>query len=757
MSRIDIGFNMRSPQTEPATPEGFYRYTDDPMTGAICADLADLREKNLRGELSAEDYKEVKAQKKLGLHFYTPHAHFLKGYKSNEGQPVDSGMVIIDLDGCDYFPELYAEKLMGREEQLGITLVNRSASGCGGHVLFEIPEGLTRQQAQQWMAHEMGDVAFDKAVHELERGIYIPCRDYILYIDEKRMFGDERRPAVLTPEEIRRWQDDKQEAAPQRSVSYHQLDLQPCAPSARALAVFDETLNMTGIDLATLNRDGVRHNTLKLLLPTLCQMMSQEERLGVLHQKMPQYSMEKDCQTLVMDFYAKYVDPNRPMNQKQQAVFLKSLRLVGPEGEEEGQEQPARVWTVNPKKLPIGLRESLKGMPENMYVPLLVGLMPALMALASDVEVRYCDGRIHYLGGMAIIKAEQANNKSAVKEVVDLWLTTLRREDQAKRKHEEEVSEHNKGRKQSERAKVAPKEPIRVVPITISCSCLLKRLKFAQGKTLYSFCNEMDTLLKTNGAGSWSAKYDIYREAFDRGIWGQDYNSEQAESGMEPVAYNWTILSTPGALKKCFKGDNVENGLSSRIMLAEMPDGLFAKMTVFQSLDDSDVECIEEAVAILRSASGFYDTPRLRKALGRWVEEKRQEASLAVDRVMDTYRRRAAVIGFRCGVVVMLLAGKESKSCIEFALLMAEYTLYMQMKNFGPTLMSQYIKDSGECARNTKNRIIFDELPSTFLLADLRALKGAEFTDNALYSIIHRWTNEGWIEKNGKSWTKVKG
>ena len=58
--------------------------------------------------------------------------------------------------------------------------------------------------------------------------------------------------------------------------------LSPCAPSARALAAFDETLAMTGLDLVTLNRDGVRHNTLKLLLPTLCQMMPQEELLGVL-------------------------------------------------------------------------------------------------------------------------------------------------------------------------------------------------------------------------------------------------------------------------------------------------------------------------------------------------------------------------------------------------------------------------------------------------------------------------------------------
>jgi hypothetical protein len=36
---------------------------------------------------------------------------------------------------------------------------------------------------------------------------------------------------------------------------------------------------------------------------------------------------------------------------------------------------------------------------------------------------------------------------------------------------------------------------IRKVPITISCSTLLKRLKNADGHTLFSFGEELDTLL----------------------------------------------------------------------------------------------------------------------------------------------------------------------------------------------------------------------------------------------------------------------
>jgi hypothetical protein len=267
----------------------------------------------------------------------------------------------------------------------------------------------------------------------------------------------------------------------------------------------------------------------------------------------------------------------------------------------------------------------------------------------------------------------------------------------------------------------------------------------------------MDTLIKSNSAGNWSAKYDIYRMAFDRGRWGQDYNSDQAESGVAKVAYNWTILGTPGSIKRCFKAENVENGLSGRMMMSEIPDDPYAKFTVFGEPTADDIRNIEQAVAILRGSNGFFDTPRLRKAMADWVEDKRQEAALALDRVKAIFRKRSAVIGFRCGVIYMLLAGKESKSCLEFARTMADYTLYMQIKNFGPILQRQYEHQQYDGQQLHANHVIFNELPSTFVMADLRAMKGSEYSDGALYSIIHRWTKEGWIEKANKTtYKKIK-
>ena len=429
--------------------------------------------------------------------------------------------------------------------------------------------------------------------------------------------------------------------------------------------------------------------------------------------------------------------------------------------------------------LPIGLKESLVGVPVSMYMPVLCSVMPIAAAYADQVTVEYCDGNIHRLGLMSIIRGEQASNKSVCKNAVDLWKRQLDEEDALARKREEEWKERKKGRKANEKAPEDPHVLIRVVPVTVSCSTLLKRFKNAQGHTIYSFGEELDTLRKTNGAGSWSSKYDIYRLSFDFGEWGQDYNSDQAESGVVNVAYNWTMLGTYGAMRKCFKSDNIENGLSSRILVAEMPDSSFQKMPKFGKRSAEDEAKIQEAVTRLRSYSGFVDTPRLRKAIEEWVEQKRVEAAKDIDHVKDTYRKRAAVIGFRCGVIFHLLSlpptpsdwrgsteaqhtspsrgRKEGAACIKFALMMAEYCLSQQIKTFGEALQSQYVDAQDECQRYGANHSVFDQLAPVFTVDDLRALKRGFCSDVSLRKIISRWMRDGWIEKTDqKHWNKVK-
>ena len=366
-------------------------------------------------------------------------------------------------------------------------------------------------------------------------------------------------------------------------------------------------------------------------------------------------------------------------------------------------------------------------------------------AYADAVTVQYCDGGNQRLGLMSIIVGPQASGKSVCSKRVALWLRQMEEDDDKQRAIEEKWKEEKKGRKANEKAPEDPHVIIRNPPVTISCSTLLKRLKNAHGHCLYSFGEELDTLLKTNGAGSWSQKFDVYRLAFDNGKWGQDYNSDQAESGLVEVAYNITMLGTYGSLRKCFKGDNVENGLSSRMILAEMPDNAFAAMPKVSEIEADCTDIIEQSVTRLKSALGFVDTPQLRATIGDWVESKRLEAMADGDLVKDTYRKRAAVIGFRAGVVASILEGGETENVCRFAALIANYVIEKQTKFFGETFEEQVKVANGE-PRTTKSDTLFASLPEEFEFSSLLARrKGKSYSSCRV--LLSRWKKQGWIER----------
>ena len=686
------------------------------------------------------------------------------------------------------------EETMAALQRLGIVLVHKTPSGEGLRLVFVIPEGMGLVEGQQWLAQQIGLKEFDEACKDLARCSFAVPEEYVLFIDEEELFKEQAQqpqqaqqphPQPLSKGEGSDMLQDNPASsnnAPAITPAEHRGEaLSPAehstplslgegkggeavggeaAPAVRLLFVFDLCREQAGLKDVDINARGSRHNSLLAILSVgAARLLSEAEAMAVVAQRMPDFFKEPDCRQLIHDFYAKYHDDSKMMSTTVQRINARAEQLAKQQQskddkaqEDESEEETAETVTTQstnafPDIPPIpGLKQSLTGVPEQMRMPALCALLPMAASYADDVTFRYCDGREQRLGLMSIVVGEQASGKSVCKDIIDLWRGPMDEDDEQGRRKEDEWKKKRKNRRANEKLDPEPEVLIRDVPITISCSTLLKRLKNAQGHTLYSFCSELDTLRKTNGAGSWSSKYDIYRLAFDHDEWGQDYNSDQAESGMVSVGYNWTILGTYGALGKCFKGENIENGLSSRVIVSEMPDSAFAPMPTFQDRKDRDAQAILEAVNTLRAKHGFIDTPRLRKAIASWGEDKRQQAMERIDRVMDTYRRRAAVIGMRCGVVACLLSGeKETKHVIDFALMMAEYVLQEQCRLFGDVLRKQYAADADDTRRNSKNRAVFDRLADTFTSHDILALKN-DISDAAARMIIKRWREAGWIE-----------
>ena len=673
------------------------------------------------------------------------------------------------------------EHILAKKDELGLLMLEVSARQKGYHLVFRRHPELSQEDNLKW-ASQLLDVKYDEGAKDITRVFFTTTEQDLIYLDDEIFVDDTKGSGTFVPfgvsednysKEYRNQGMASCEAVASGDIPKFQDSCVPSVASEQSSSALDKKFpsEFKGVEYSSIiaeywrrtggePSEGERNKRLHQLAANLRAICDNNE--AWLLEVMPNFKLSDQEMKSIIHSACK--EPTKGSRLMDQIVESLSPKLGDDRGlndedwtDATSDPQPPNLGGLC-KHLPIGLKESLVGVPVSMHMPLLCGIMPMAAAYADQVEVEYCDGNIHRLGLMSIIRGEQASNKSVVKNAIDIWKRQLEEEDALARKREEEWKERKKGRKANEKAPDDPKVLIRMVPVTVSCSTLLKRFKNAKGHTLYSFGEELDTLRKTNGAGSWSSKYDIYRLSFDNGEWGQDYNSDQAESGVVKVAYNWTMLGTYGAMRKCFKQDNIENGLSSRILVAEMPDSSFQKMPKFGRRSAEDEARIQEAVTRLRSFSGLVDVPRLRKAIEAWVEEKRVEAAKDIDHVKDVYRKRAAVIGFRCGVIHHLLSvqKKESKATIDFALTMAEYCLSQQIKTFGEALQNQYVDASDECQRYGANHSVFDQLAPSFTMDDLRSLKRGYCGESALRNIITRWKRDGWIEKtDSKHWQKT--
>ena len=743
----------------PATRRSWERLRKEPWLAEMCAKIE-----------NGED--ELKHQ----LPVWTPScAEFRGNHRAAADALKPLPRLMMDFDEKGHTDEIMQK--LGLSSALTVLLVEESVRR-GTHVLVELPAGMTADTAQQLMREATGFEP-DVKVKGYERCIYMVSEDHTRYISD-RLF---ETADVISNTNLTNFTNQSKEAQHSfdsgHSCSEEKESL--CFKSVPYSSIIAEWWRRNGGEPAEGERN-VKLHKLAVNLRAICD--NNEERLL---EVMPRLGLsEAEMKSIIHSACKEPTKGSRMIDQ-----IVSALEMgISPDEIEDAEVAAAETGVkVNVKALPIGLKESLVGVPVSMHMPVLCSVLPIAAAYADQVEVEYCDGNRQRLGLMSIIRGEQASGKSVCKNAVDIWKRQFEEEDALARKREEEWKERKKGRKANEKAPEDPKVLIRMVPVTVSCSTLLKRFKNAQGHTLYSFGEELDTLRKTNGAGSWSSKYDIYRLSFDNGEWGQDYNSDQAESGVVKVAYNWTMLGTNGAMRKCFKSDNIENGLSSRILVAEMPDSSFSKMPKFKHRSAEDEARINEAVTRLRSFSGLIDTPRLRKAIEDWVEQKRVEAAKDIDHVKDTYRKRAAVIGFRCGVIFHLLEtpsplplkgengisqgqqvstplhsgrgkgeglSRVSKACIDFALMMADYCLSQQITAFGEALRSEYVNAQDECQRYGANHSVFDQLAPSFTMEDLRSLKRGYCGESALRNIITRWRRDGWIEKtDSKHWQKV--
>ena len=776
------------PKVVPATAEGFFQAADDRKTGRICAELADMLEQKLRGEMTEDEYKEAKGKLKRGCRFYTPHAHFNKGYKRSDGEPVDSGKAVIDMDGCADFAQRYEQHLKGREKELGINMVNISVSSTGGHVLFDIPEGLSREEAQQWMAHLMGDVAYDKAVHEPERAIYIPCREYILYIDEALMFGDELHPAEVKSEELK-IKNEKPLILNPESLT------QKFPTTFRGIpytAIISEFLHRTGGE----PKEGERNKRLHQLAANLRAVCDNSE--AWLLELMPRYGLSEEEMRSIIHSACK--EPTKGSRLMDQIVG----ELAGEDNEnadanandDEDNNGQCSMLNVQWDKLPQGVKESVEATEPQLAMPVLTAICPCIGALATGVTLDV-HGKKKGLNLIAYIVGDFASGKGDIDPVVAAWMSEVKATDRMYQDQEKEWRAKYRAAKNRKEQPEEPQLPVRCLPLNNTVANLAERLANTEGKHAFSFTPEADTVAQKwkNAMSDFSV---MLRQSYDGSPYEREAKSAEAVNvHIDKLLWNVTMCGTPDALYRVVS--NYTDGFQSRIAVARTPDNTYTPLSdIPYVLTDLQSERIQQVAHLLPLMQGEIVLPKLEAKGREWLERIRLEAMKSDDRVKARQRIRICVTAQRMTCCLMLckvcetLIGKHGLGGAEkrlktqpelwkemlvraqtepmlelydtIANSLMDNALYFFRERIENAFASRDYAGGANCGRvnRGKNDTIFDRLDVQFTFDQAMqfsvAVKGAGVTHNSVRQMLKNWRKQGLVVymKDGR-YGKVSG
>lgn len=440
------------------------------------------------------------------------------------------------------------------------------------------------------------------------------------------------------------------------------------------------------------------------------------------------------------------------------ALYMILQRLENPEDEEDDADDEADITdsAVSLPPLPPVFKQFVRIAPDDFKIPTIIALLPVMGTLMSRLRANYIDGEKHALNFAVVVEGPQASGKSFTRRIVDICMEEVKYMDDAARLAEQHYSKLLKKARNSKQQPEEPTAVVRTIPASISIGKLLKRLAHARGLHLFTFLEELDTMTKTNKSGMWSLKTDIYRNAFDNSDYGQDYLTDISFSGDYPVYYNMLVCGTPNAVGRFY--NDPEDGLVSRVVFCILPSQFGKKIPIPKRLTSKEKKIIDDCCA--RCNDELCCTPEheivpehmmnmkfLCDALYEWIEKQRLLSIKEVSLSRNIFHRRAAVMGFRAGMMAHYLYGEKNsgaahKKVIKFAIFVAEYVLESQLEKFGAQLEKTYMKKKKEVHVN-----LYSVLPEEFCRNDIINMIAKYNISTPVKNIVYGWKSNGYIEE----------
>ena len=742
--RICIQPSISSGKPTPATWADIEAAMRDPRIQDICDQIKLLDGKD------PDELSRLKRQ----LPVITPHACRFRGDGSRKSDnAVPSGLVMLDIDHIDdpreFFSRWIAPTLIAENK---IYFVAITPSGHGLRVIAEREPEESIPAAQKRLAHYFALTEFDAVTKDLARASFLMPWSYVLYCEPLMLnFDTPEKEAVIT---LHFAQIEAQSYTPtflQKNKSQSTAEEEKSFPSGEDLGealyrdtpyadIVRELVLLLGGEPAMGERNQFYFTLVRYIRyicnfdPDMCVRVLPDFGL----------SLSERCATALSSV-------NRP--RKGDLPDLLNRAITTASHASEGETHASSPIALSPDTLPPlprVLELICRRLPESFRPAMVIAALPILGALATRVRFQYLDKQEHSFSFMSCITAPAATGKSFIRKPVNLLLTPIDQQDEIERKREEEYKEALRAAKNSKMQPTNPRACPRNNGINVSIAKLLQLLAYSDGKHLIGIGEEIDTLVKSERAGVWSQKSDIYRLGFDNAKYGQNYMSDNSFSANVPVFYNLLLTGTPGGMYRFFK--DVEDGLVTRFCFAQLPDMFGADIPAFENYTQAEEEEIIDIAQTLDKAEGTIACSHVGVRIRRWLNDKRELAIKEDSRAIDTLRKRAAVIGYRAGMLAYLL-----NECIytkevgQFTSWVAEYVFQNQMELFGSKF--EEVAQSQIRVRENRSQVVslLQALPEQFTRNELMALRARNGQSTRVDVVISRWRSSGFItqiEKN---------
>ena len=754
----------------------------------------------IRGELpidgvdlnDAQAVKKAQERLKSELPFFCPHYGMFKNNVRRQENAMPESFLfqtIIDVDDKEYV-EKAIEKARELNCSSGIwngSLLHLCYSARKKlHIGIRMPVGMTIEETQKAYCEALG-VPYDESCITPERMIFLTDKDSEIYrskmwcavMPESEIQA--RRKAFLDRGLTVDGRGDAKVNSLQFTVNSNSNDNvqnnrlsgnhgtgELGEASEKNLIAFDLFQESAGLKGMAIDTVGSRHSSLLAIMSAgASRMMSEEELMKVVAEKMPSYYREPDCHQLIHDFYAKYGDNSKPFSRdvirinataEQASRQVNSLQLTvnSPNANHTVQGSMIQVQSaeedypdppVMPEKLPKLVELLISRTPE-VYKPAVAhAIFPPLATHLWQTSFRYIDNVVHEATLSTCLLAGTGAGKSSVNKPISYIMEDIRKRDAENLKREKEWKEEmtRKGANKDKR-KRPDNLVIQEIDADMTNPAFVMRTAEAQGRFLYTSLNELDQFDALKGTGNQHFRIMCLASDSDN-QYGQTRVGISSVTERVTIRFNWNASTTIQKGQRYFS-KVLTDGPISRINFCTIPEREIGdEMPVFGDYDDAYREGLKPYIENLNNARGLIDCPEAFQLALRLKDENAEFSRLSQDRVYENLSFRANVIAYLKACVLYVANGcKWEPEIDEFIRWSERYDLYCKMRFFGDAIKRANFSNEKSSKRGPAN--LLQQLPDVFNFQQAEYLRLQLGMDKkGTPSMLRNWVNRNYIRK----------